>query len=104
MPTAFDAFYSTVTNLEIQRDTPAAPRLEPRCPCCGHVVEIDLAYPCPVCDGPIALRHNRASGQPFVGCSRFPKCKWTMPVHKFLIYSKGGPRSKDETKRLITID
>ncbi|WP_413782776.1 topoisomerase DNA-binding C4 zinc finger domain-containing protein [Thalassovita sp.] len=32
---------------------------------------------CPRCGGPMIQRTNRRSGQPFLGCSRYPRCKGT---------------------------
>ena len=32
---------------------------------------------CPVCDGPMQSRVNRATGQRFWGCKRYPVCKGT---------------------------
>jgi ssDNA-binding Zn-finger/Zn-ribbon topoisomerase 1 len=32
---------------------------------------------CPLCEGPMTSRSNRATGQRFWGCNAFPKCKGT---------------------------
>jgi ssDNA-binding Zn-finger/Zn-ribbon topoisomerase 1 len=34
---------------------------------------------CPVCRAWLVTRHRRADGQPFIGCSRFPACRFTEP-------------------------
>ncbi len=34
---------------------------------------------CPLCDAPLVLRTNRHTGQRFRGCSKFPKCKGSLP-------------------------
>lgn len=35
---------------------------------------------CPACSGPMVQRHNRRSGEPFLGCARFPTCRGTAPA------------------------
>jgi ssDNA-binding Zn-finger/Zn-ribbon topoisomerase 1 len=32
---------------------------------------------CPKCGAPMVRRERRSDGLPFLGCSRFPKCKTT---------------------------
>lgn len=34
---------------------------------------------CPVCGAPMKRRTQRQTGQPFLGCSRYPSCKGTRP-------------------------
>ena len=39
----------------------------------------DLAQPCPQCKrGDVVQRHNKRTGQPFYGCSRYPDCKFAV--------------------------
>jgi ssDNA-binding Zn-finger/Zn-ribbon topoisomerase 1 len=33
---------------------------------------------CPLCEGPMTSRSNRATGQRFWGCNDYPKCKGTL--------------------------
>lgn len=32
---------------------------------------------CPICEGPMASRANRSTGQRFWGCKKYPECKGT---------------------------
>ena len=41
---------------------------------------ISEALACPSCSGPMVQRRNRRTGEPFLGCSRFPQCRGTAPV------------------------
>lgn len=34
---------------------------------------------CPRCGSPMVARRKRSSGEPFLGCSRFPECRGTRP-------------------------
>lgn len=36
--------------------------------------------PCPRCGVLMVPRHARASGQPFWGCARYPRCRGTLPA------------------------
>ncbi|MBJ7573816.1 restriction endonuclease [Luteimonas sp. MC1828] len=38
------------------------------------------ALACPRCSGAMVERHNRRTGERFMGCSRFPQCKGTAPA------------------------
>ena len=38
------------------------------------------APPCPICAGTMVMRHNRRTGEPFLGCARFPKCRGTVAI------------------------
>ena len=35
---------------------------------------------CPGCGTALVRRHNRRTGEPFLGCPRFPACRHTQPV------------------------
>lgn len=35
---------------------------------------------CPDCSGIMAVRHRRSDGNPFWGCTRFPKCRGTRNI------------------------
>ncbi len=39
-------------------------------------------YACPKCRKGMVVRFNKASGEPFMGCERFPKCNGTARVRK----------------------
>ena len=39
-----------------------------------------IIKPCPKCGGDLAERTNRATNEPFLGCSRWPECKHTEPL------------------------
>lgn len=41
---------------------------------------VSQAPVCPSCSGPMVRRRNRRSGEPFLGCARFPECRGTAPV------------------------
>ena len=72
---------------------------------------------CPLCDSRLVLRHNRASGDAFVGCATFPVCKFTEPMHDRLqklaeriaaledaqvgALPRGSDQIRDELRRLI---
>ncbi len=53
------------------RKSPRAEAAEP---------DVGVARPCP-CGGEMVLRTRRSDGAPFLGCSRFPKCRrtWQIP-------------------------
>jgi DNA helicase-4 len=39
---------------------------------------VDLSEPCPDCDGGVlVVRKRRSDGREFLGCSRFPSCRFT---------------------------
>ncbi len=38
------------------------------------------AFACPRCGSRMLARTNRATGDPFLGCSRFPDCRGTRPI------------------------
>jgi len=37
---------------------------------------------CPDCGAPMAIRENRATKHEFLGCSKYPQCKKTIPLPK----------------------
>src|SRR5215216_262664 len=37
---------------------------------------------CPDCGSPMVSRRNRSTGEPFLGCTRFPACRGTLPPTK----------------------
>ena len=42
---------------------------------------VDLSEPCPTCGkGVLVVRRRRADGSEFLGCSAFPKCRYTRSV------------------------
>ena len=36
---------------------------------------------CPTCGSVLVERRNRRTGEPFLGCPRYPNCRYTRPVH-----------------------
>ena len=42
---------------------------------------LSVVESCPLCDSRLVLRHNRTSGDAFVGCTAFPGCKFSEPTH-----------------------
>jgi len=77
---------------------------EHKCPICSQPVQVNLSFKCPSCANQLVIRKNRTNGNEFVGCSKFPTCKWTMNIKKFLIYSSGGPVSSVDGEELRKID
>jgi len=61
-------------NLEGESPTNAAPAPE-----AGNGPALRQAT-CPYCGAALVLRHNRETGEPFLGCSRFPQCRFTRRV------------------------
>lgn len=41
---------------------------------------MNIVKPCPDCGAPLVERTNRATDEPFLGCSRWPECKHTEPL------------------------
>lgn len=39
-------------------------------------------WPCPQCSGKLVKRKNKRSGESFLGCTNFPKCKYTQITEK----------------------
>jgi ssDNA-binding Zn-finger/Zn-ribbon topoisomerase 1 len=39
-------------------------------------------WPCPQCDGSLIRRKNNLTKEAFLGCTNFPKCKYTQPDEK----------------------
>jgi len=39
-------------------------------------------WDCPYCHGKLIKRMNRKTGEEFLGCTKYPKCKYTQPVEK----------------------
>lgn len=35
---------------------------------------------CARCGSSVAVRFNGRTGNPFMGCARFPSCKWASPI------------------------
>jgi DNA topoisomerase-1 len=42
--------------------------------------KVEVSETCPDCSGPMQLQRNRRSGNYFLGCKKFPKCKGTRQV------------------------
>lgn len=49
---------------------------------------------CPDCDGPMKERTNRSTGEIFLGCSDFPKCRGTRPLDE----DEAGGGGNDEAR------
>jgi DNA topoisomerase-1 len=45
--------------------------------------QIDVAETCPQCGSPMKVRRGRTG--PFLGCSKYPKCRGTMPANEELL-------------------
>ena len=39
---------------------------------------------CPRCKANLVERHNKNTGAPFWGCSKFPKCKYTKSIRQLV--------------------
>jgi ssDNA-binding Zn-finger/Zn-ribbon topoisomerase 1 len=39
-------------------------------------------WSCPICDGKLVRRKNKLTKETFLGCSNYPKCKYTQPNEK----------------------
>ena len=37
-------------------------------------------WDCPRCDGKLVKRQNRMTKEPFLGCTNYPRCKYTQPM------------------------
>lgn len=37
-------------------------------------------WDCPQCGGKLVKRKNRSTGESFLGCDNYPKCKYTQPL------------------------
>lgn len=66
--------------------TPApAPEAISRTPAVTEQSSKALVQPvptCPRCGSKLVTRHNRATDEPFLGCSGFPACRYTRPMPK----------------------
>lgn len=40
----------------------------------------EIAKPCLSCGARLMVRRVRATGQPFLGCTRWPECEHTEPI------------------------
>lgn len=47
---------------DVPKPWPTPPKRQAVCPCCGS---------------PTIVRENRADGSEFIGCTSFPRCRWT---------------------------
>lgn len=45
-----------------------------------YAADFNWEQPCPICESPMKLRHGRFG--PFLGCSRYPKCKGIVNIPK----------------------
>lgn len=52
--------------------------------------------PCPECGGPMKERTNRSTGEIFLGCSDFPKCRGTRSLDDDGADGDGGMRLPSE--------
>jgi len=51
-----------------------------------------LTQPCAVCGADLVVRWNRHTGTPFVGCTRYPDCRYTTQVPlDVLLRATGAP-------------
>ena len=45
---------------------------------------------CPQCRAPLVERTNRASGEPFLGCSSWPDCTFSTPIPEDVRMRRAG--------------
>lgn len=50
----------------------------------------DLALRCPECGAELVIRAQRATGQEFLGCARYPRCKYSEPLPPTLEMRRAG--------------
>ena len=48
------------------------------------------SVPCPTCGGALMERVNRQTMTTFMGCERFPECRWTEPVPAAVEVARAG--------------
>ncbi len=60
----------------MESTVPAGP--EP--PAAPEATQPATAALCPRCGAPLVHRRNRSTGEHFLGCSRFPQCRYTQPI------------------------
>lgn len=51
---------------------------------------------CPTCGGDMVVRHNRTTGEPFLGCTAYPQCRGTRTVEGV---QSGRPRGAKKGKK-----
>ena len=49
-----------------------------------------IVAPCPECPGTLELRINRRTGEEFLGCDRYPECRFTKPLDTYLRMKRAG--------------
>jgi hypothetical protein len=54
---------------------------------------------CPRCSSPMVRRVQRATGEPFLGCSRYPDCRGTRPLPEIPPSISPASRSKRQNRR-----
>lgn len=89
------------------------------CPLCQHSIEVNLNFPCPVCNSQLAIKTNRKSGRQFIGCTGYNtplQCRWALSIPRYLIWSADlevmrtpvnrfkGDRKHQPPRRKITLD
>lgn len=53
---------------------------------------LKITKACPICEKPMVVRTNKASGQDFLGCSQYPDCTGTAPLPpEVLLRAAGAP-------------
>jgi ssDNA-binding Zn-finger/Zn-ribbon topoisomerase 1 len=59
-----------------------------------------IVKPCPECGATLVERVNRATNEPFLGCSRWPECKHTEPLPESVKLRRAGQQELfgEETK------
>ena len=50
----------------------------------------ERAGTCPECGSDLTTRTNRATGQDFTGCKRYPDCRYTAPLTAYQELKRAG--------------
>jgi ssDNA-binding Zn-finger/Zn-ribbon topoisomerase 1 len=53
---------------------------------------MNIIKACPQCGATLTERTNRETGEPFLGCSRYPDCKHTEPMPESIKLRRAGQR------------
>ena len=52
-----------------------------------------LVLACSDCGQSMVVRHNRTTGEPFIGCAAWPRCSHTEPLSEYFVkVARGDPR------------
>lgn len=51
---------------------------------------MEIVKKCPECNGDLAIKTNRATGEEFLGCSEWPQCSYTEPLPEYIKLRRAG--------------